>query len=173
MVLCFKTKKNVKTFDRQKFKRKSTDASKLLTLAKGCPERDGLVVYQARVLFNSINNVFRLFEGNCNKVSDDDDNQRNGKPVTNNAIVQSYNVIEVYPNPNTGKAIVNLKDAGITSMRLKMYDVNGRVVFEDNITDTTDKNYELNTDVKSGIYFVEVIDTNTDTYYKQKLVIQK
>ncbi len=72
-----------------------------------------------------------------------------------------------------GKAIVNLRDAGITSMRLKMYDVNGRVVFEDNITDTTDKNYELNTDVKSGIYFVEVIDTNTDTYYKQKLVIQK
>ena len=58
-------------------------------------------------------------------------------------------------------------------MRLKMYDVNGRVVFEDNVTNTTDKNYELNVDVKSGIYFVEVIDTNTDTYYKQKLVIQK
>ena len=28
-------------------------------------------------------------------------------------------------------------------------------------------------DVKSGMYFVEIIDTNTETYYKQKLIIQK
>ena len=58
-------------------------------------------------------------------------------------------------------------------MQLKVYDVNGRVVFEDKVSDDTTKNYELNMDVKSGMYFVEIVDTNTDTYYKQKLMIQK
>jgi hypothetical protein len=49
----------------------------------------------------------------------------------------------------------------------------GSIVFEDKVADVTNKNYELNLEVKSGIYFVEVIDTATNTYYKQKLVIQK
>ena len=53
----------------------------------------------------------------------------------------------VYPNPSSGKLFFT--------------------------ADTTGKNYELNVDVKSGMYFVEIIDTNTDTYYKQKLMIQK
>lgn len=87
--------------------------------------------------------------------------------------LKKKNTIDVYPNPNTGMAIINLKDAGITSMTLKVYDVYGRVVFEDKVTDVSDKNYELNVDIKSGIYFVEVIDINTEIYYKQKLVIQK
>ena len=149
----------------------STDASRLLALAKGCPERDGLVVYQARVLHNSINNRYQLFQSNCTTASSA--RLGNTKADVNNPIVPEYNTIDVYPNPNTGNAIINLKDAGITSMTLKIYDVNGRVVFEDKVTDVSDKNYELTIDVKSGIYFVEVIDTNTETYYKQKLVIQK
>ena len=45
-------------------------------------------------------------------------------------------------------------DAGISSMVLKVYDVNGRIVFEDKVSDATNKNYELNIDVKSGMYFV-------------------
>jgi len=57
-------------------------------------------------------------------------------------------------------------------MQVKVYDVNGRVVYEDKVSDASDT-YQLNLDVKSGIYFVEVIDSNTETIYKQKLVIQK
>ncbi len=57
--------------------------------------------------------------------------------------------------------------------KLKVYDVNGKIVFEDKVEEATDVDYELNLDVKSGIYFIEVLDLNTDTYYKQKLIVQK
>jgi hypothetical protein len=80
---------------------------------------------------------------------------------------------EACSNPNTGNSIINLIDAGITNMQLKVYDVNGRVVFEDKAEDSTNKNYELNVDLRSGMYFVEVVDRATNIHYKQKLVIQQ
>ena len=79
----------------------------------------------------------------------------------------------IYPNPNTGNTTINLMEAGIITMQLKIYDVNGRVVFEDTVKDMAGKNYELNVELKSGMYFVEVVDLTTDAHYKQKLVIQQ
>ncbi len=79
----------------------------------------------------------------------------------------------IYPNPNTGNATINLTEAGIITMQLKVYDVNGRVVFEDTAEDMAGKNYDLKVELKSGMYFVEVVDLTTDAHYKQKLVIQQ
>lgn len=46
-------------------------------------------------------------------------------------------------------------------------------MFEDTVEDMAGKNYELNVELKSGMYFVEVVDRTTDAHYKQKLVIQQ
>ena len=81
--------------------------------------------------------MFRLFEGNCNKVGDDDDNQRKGSQIVNNLIVVSKS-IEVYPNPSNHTFNINLMEASIEQASLKVYDVNGRWVLEK----------ELNTDEK-------------------------
>jgi hypothetical protein len=148
-----------------------SDDDALLNLSNGCPDRDGLAVYQARVLYNSIHEYYTYFEDNCavasgNRLGNNDTHQ----PST---AISYDNLISIYPNPNTGNAIINLTDAGIVNMQLKVYDVNGRVVFEDKAEDTTNKNYELNVDLRSGMYFVEVVDIATNTHYKQKLVIQK
>ena len=64
-------------------------------------------------------------------------------------------------------------EAGIITMQLKVYDVNGRLVFEDKVEDMAGKNYDLKVELKSGMYFVEVVDLTTDVHYKQKLVIQQ
>ena len=136
-----------------------------------CPERDGLAVYQARILYNSINNIFTVFEGNCAKVS----TARIGHTEEINDVTFEPNnyVIDIYPNPNNGKAIINMMEAGITKATLKVYDVNGRVVYEDVIQNINGKNYELNLNTISGIYFVEVKDTENEQVYKQKLIINK
>lgn len=149
-----------------------TDKLDLFNLANGCPDRDGSVVYQARVLYNSMNNIYRHFEDSCGTVAS---NNRMGSAneINDPTITELYNVLQIFPNPNSGKSLINFTDANITNMQLKVYDVNGRVVFEDKVNDVTDKFYELNLDVKNGIYFVEVFDTNTEVRFKQKLVIQK
>jgi hypothetical protein len=148
-----------------------SDDAALLTLSNGCPDRDGLAVYQARVLYNSIHQHYTHFEDNCTmpsgaRMGNSEDHQSTSAP--------SYdNLISIYPNPNTGNATINLIDAGIMTMQLKVYDVNGRLVFEDRVEDMAGKNYELNVELKSGMYFVEVVDITTDAHYKQKLVIQQ
>ena len=78
-----------------------------------------------------------------------------------------------FKRKSTGNATINLIDAGIITMQLNVYDVNGRLVFEDKVEDMAGKNYDLKVELKSGMYFIEVVDLTTDAHYKQKLVIQQ
>ena len=148
-----------------------SDKNALLIMANGCPDRDGSLVYQARVLYNIINNSSEHYEDSCG-TANTNSRMANINPSTLEK-ENEYNILQIYPNPNNGKCLINFYDANIASMQLKIYDVNGRVIYEDNVNDVTNKIYELNLDVKNGIYFIEVVDLNTDTQYKQKLIIQK
>lgn len=148
-----------------------SDKNALLVMANGCPDRDGAVVYQARVLYNIINNSSKHFEDSCDVTNSSSRMSNNNSTTIEKE--NEYNVLQIYPNPNNGKCLINFYDANITSMQLKVYDVNGRVIYEENVSDVTDKIYALNLDVKNGIYFIEVIDLNTEARYKQKLIIQK
>jgi hypothetical protein len=157
--------------------RSGAGSIQLLLLAKGCPERDGLVVYQARVLYNSINDVFNLFQNNCATLDNDDDeqdgdNNRKARPVVNNPITP-YNTINVYPNPSTNTFNINLAEAGIEQASLKIYDVNGRIVLEKEVNTTEKPIVELKLNNTEGIYLLILTDVNTNVLYKQKLVLQK
>ena len=147
-----------------------TDKINLFNLANGCPDRDGAVVYQARVLYNAINKIYRHFEDSCGTTINNSRMAFNN--VSDESTTELYNSLQIFPNPNNGKSLINFSDANITNMILKVYDVNGRVIYEDKVNDVTDKFYELNLSVKSGIYFVEIYDESTDVRYKQKLVIE-
>jgi hypothetical protein len=148
-----------------------TDKASLFNLANGCPDRDGAVVYQARVLYNSINNIYHHFEDSC--ITSAANNNRIASNINADAFVtEVYNSLQIYPNPNNGRSLINFRESNITNMQLKVYDVNGRVIYEDKVNDVTDKFYELNLSVKSGIYFVEIYDEITEVRYKQKLVIE-
>jgi hypothetical protein len=145
------------------------DEADLLALCNGCPNSDGTCVYQARVLYNSMHDVFIDFEDVC-PISSARSQQIDVEEKTS---VEMTNAIQIYPNPNTGKAIINLQETDISAMQIKIYDVNGKIVFEDKVEDATNKNYEFSIDEKSGIYFIEILDLKTETHYKQKLIIQK
>jgi hypothetical protein len=148
-----------------------SDKNALLLMANGCPDRDGAFVYQARVLYNIINNSSEHYDDSCG-TANTNSRMANINPSTIEK-ENEYNVLQIYPNPNNGKCLINFYDANISSMQLKVYDVNGRVIYEENANDVTNKIYELNLDVKNGVYFIEVIDLNTEVRYKQKLIIQK
>lgn len=67
--------------------------------------------------------------------------------------------ISIYPNPSEG----NFNIEGVDSALIKMYDLNGRLVYQ-----TTDMNFSYN---KSGVYIVVIESGNTQT--KIKVVVNK
>ncbi|MCY7293065.1 MAG: T9SS type A sorting domain-containing protein [Ferruginibacter sp.] len=149
----------------------STDANSLLTLANGCPERDGLAVYQARVLYNSINEVYNLFDDNCTTGSSARAMQIDNDAV--NSPIEISNSIEVYPNPSTNTFNINLKEANIEQATINVFDVNGKLVYHQNVTAIDKSIIEIDLNSKEGIYFLVLTDTVNDVLYKQKLIYQK
>jgi hypothetical protein len=145
----------------------AADDSTLLALAKGCPTRDGIVVYQARVLYNSLYDQATIFNNICDTVTT---GGKAGHPsdLVNQPISPNF---MVYPNPNNGNVYVSVDHLNLTSYDIKVYDVTGKMLLNKHYTDAGVK--ELNLDFESGIYLVEVADSEGKTNYKQKIVIQR
>jgi hypothetical protein len=55
--------------------------------------------------------------------------------------------------------------------RSKIYDVNGRIVYEQELKDKANQLYDLQVELNNGIYLIEVSDVNSNMHYKQKIVI--
>ena len=146
------------------------DHEQLLTLANGCPDRDGASVYQVRVLYNTLHQTFRNFEDSCGSIAN---NSRKATGTLSDQALNGNRVLEIYPNPNNGYCMINLKDAGINTMHLKVYDVHGKIVYEDNNNSLSEKLYELQLDVCNGIYLLDIIDLTNQVRYKQKIVVNR
>jgi hypothetical protein len=149
----------------------NVDNAALLSLAGGCPDRDGAAVYQARVLYNSLYKTFRHFEDSCSA-----NGSNNRKTKDNDAGSAQKNLqmgIEVYPNPTEGTCLINLGDLSSGSIILKVYDINGKLVYEEPAHPVNSKVYELHLELCNGMYLLEVTDTSTELHYKQKLVINR
>jgi hypothetical protein len=97
--------------------------------------------------------------------------------VKNNAITKSN--IEIFPNPFSEKAIVQINFENISSadkMHLKIYDITGKIVLSENEMDLSYINDhlakgEINAvGLNPGIYFLQL--NFEDGVYRQKFIIQ-
>ena len=79
--------------------------------------------------------------------------------------------VSIYPNPNNGQFIVNISETKLSNALLKIYDVNGRIVYEQELKDKANQLYDLQVELNNGIYLIEVSDVNSNMHYKQKIVI--
>ncbi|WCO00742.1 T9SS type A sorting domain-containing protein [Psychroserpens ponticola] len=78
-----------------------------------------------------------------------------------------FNSFSMYPNP--AKDVLNIKLNNITKATLSIYDIQGKLVLEQSISET--QNLELNvSDLHSGLYFVK-LNTATKEMVK-KLIIE-
>jgi hypothetical protein len=149
----------------------TTDSSNLWILANACPFIDGAIVYQARALYNAINSPGIIFRDNCKKI-----NAANRLANTSNA--NSTNTIDgfdayVYPNPNSGKEVfVNTLGLNEGTVVIKLMDLEGRTVVENNCSVSNGVcNFKIN-DIKNGVYFVHITNTSTGEHIVKKIVIQ-
>lgn len=65
----------------------------------------------------------------------------------------SAEVLNVHPNPSNGNFTVLLNDLYVTNFTLKVFDINGRVVYQN---ETINQTYlKVNTPMQKGVYFVK------------------
>ncbi len=129
----------------------SADSSVLLNLCNQCPYTDGGIVYQARALYNIMNNSYSNFNDNCmlsvgsrlfdNVVKDE---------VDVNVIIKT----KLYPNPSNGEFTVeiNQKTEGIIE-EISIYDLGGKLL--NSITENG-PSIKVNTKLLKGSYLVKV-----------------
>lgn len=143
----------------------SGDSIAIVNMANACPFTDGDVVYQARVLYNSIYRTNIYFEDNCPEVSERNFNQ------VKNTTTSAFDVL-LYPNPNTGDFSLVPFISDIKELNIRVIDVNGRIVYEKTI-DSGDRIFNFNLDSPNGIYMVVVSNPVTNENIVKRIVIQK
>ncbi len=78
----------------------------------------------------------------------------------------------VFPNPSKGEMTVTLNTPEATSASLKVLDVNGRLVFSQQLSGF-DGNFQQDLDLGEmtpGIYFLQVV--TSDEQFARKLIVE-
>lgn len=143
----------------------SGDSIAIVNMANACPFTDGDVVYQARVLYNSIYSTNIYFEDNCPEVTERSFDQIKDKTTS------SFDVL-LYPNPNTGDFSLVPFSSDITELNITVMDVNGKIIFTKTIN-SGDRLFNLSLDSPNGIYMMFVNNPHTNESIVKRIVIQK
>lgn len=142
----------------------------LLQLANACPDKDGLVVFQARAMYNALHSTYYQFEDNCEEVkASRTSQQEDNSPLFTESLV--LNTLAVYPNPNQGSFSLYIDDANVEQLHIKIYDVNGRLVFEEMNKPLQNQSLNINSQLTTGVYMLHAFDAQNQSEYKQKLII--
>lgn len=139
------------------------DSTDLYTLANGCPDVDGVAVYQARALYNSVYNQYRAFEDNCPSQSP--------RSLAEEPTVAVVNCL-VYPNPSKGELFVSLSDTDLKEAMLEVTDITGKRMLLQPIV-LENGTGKLNLDLDNGVYLVNITVPGLDKAYVRKIVISK
>ncbi len=141
-----------------------SDSSALAALAYRCPGRDGVIVYQARALYNSMLNTYIAFEDNCPE-------RKMSAATQENKAFPAVETYFVYPNPSKDQIFIAVSDKEIKSALTEITDITGKLVY------TSEINFEnltgrLNLNLENGVYLIRIIDADNKATV-QKIVINK
>lgn len=145
----------------------SSDSLNLFQLAEKCPFTEGQVIYQARALYNIINDTSITFEDVCESGV-----QRISKTIENDK-VESENNLTIFPNPSTGEINIIFINKELDFLEIKVQDLNGKIVYENKKLTSENGLSKLLLDVENGIYIVQIKNPINHGYYIEKVLIQK
>jgi hypothetical protein len=132
----------------------------VLTLANKCPLNNGLVVYAARNLYNSMFGTIRKFTNNCNGSS--------ARGIQQPSIVQNIktNKLLLFPNPATNTVNISY----IKMKHIEVIDMLGRKVLDKELFNANKTQLDL-TKLKKGLHIVRVTNTKNEVTV-DKLIIE-
>ena len=141
------------------------DSSDIFTLAYGCPQTDGKVVFAARNLFCNLSHQYFNFPNTCSS---------NNMRLVKKNIVKTKSIktdeILVYPNPSKGNVNIKLPVNG--RWQITATDITGRVVWQQACDGCNGiiKHEFKNT---KGLYFIKIININTGQECINKVLLQE
>jgi hypothetical protein len=163
------------------------DSLSLIILASQCPFSDGPAIHKARALYNmmyyanlSFNDEGCVPEGYALRVAaPSQDSIVPQVSKTEIALLENHEnkqslkfpgfTFSFYPNPNNGE--VNISTYSRSQyMQCSVCDVMGRIVYSEKLQLMSGRPHTLNLDLKTGIYYVNLIDEK-NTKYVKKIVV--
>lgn len=148
----------------------STVMADLIVLANSCPMQMGIGVYQARVLLNSIYDVYFHYESDCGDTNNVAYRKIRQNPEQRNGITP--NNFTVYPNPSSGVIYFTASNMGVESYKVTVHDISGKVIFMKEYSGSETVN-SIDLNLSNGVYLMQLTDKSNGEVYKQKFVIQK
>ena len=80
--------------------------------------------------------------------------------------------VSVEPNPSNGIFTIHLIGFDINSVSIRVLDPMGKTIKKLNYIEEKDVPIAINESLLNGIYFLEITDSNNNTY-QSKIIIQK
>jgi hypothetical protein len=143
----------------------SSDIETLDAIANLCIHKGGKSVAYARALLGAIYNHPFTYDDDC---MTGEGNQRLNKE--NNKQDAKNNIVNVYPNPNTGSFMISYQVKDKSDAEIIVEDISGRLIYHTKLdTQTNSMNLALNS-VVNGIYFVKLMK-GKETISVNKVVI--
>jgi hypothetical protein len=147
----------------------SGDSLNLIALANLCPYTDGMVVFQARVLYNKIYHDYFKYIDNCGG------NNQQARALHHDGVinqVQSAGQSLIYPNPNDGGFTVKFRSQNEKeSVEICIFDLVGRQVVKENRTIVNGEEFNYG-NLTNGTYMLRLKFEN-GTVDIHKLIINK
>jgi hypothetical protein len=144
------------------------DSLSLITLASGCPQTDGLIIYQVRALYNTIFRMNLVFEDHCslayNYARPAEEEKEPNSPLKQ--------IFLLYPNPNSGSMFVSFSDPSVKEYIARIIDVRGKFILEKHIY-AEGGVAQLDIALDNGMYFVSLMLPGEKNGSQQKIIISK
>lgn len=98
---------------------------------------------------------------------------KSGGSVGVSNIAESAPSVKLYPNPTTGKLILDVKQEQATKLNIQVLDISGRTIkATESLPNNASFNHQMDfTTLPSGTYFV-ILSTNEDIVFTSKVVKQ-
>lgn len=102
----------------------------------------------------------------------DFDDELSCQGLTPRQSIESDHSINVYPNPSSGMYTLELSDAASTITKVKVYNLNGMLVFSETMNSReSNQNVDIS-DNQSGVYYLEVVQSDGTAYYEKLILIK-
>jgi Secretion system C-terminal sorting domain len=141
-----------------------TDMETFKNMALGCPMQNGLIVFNARTMYNMLNPAqFTMYANNCAGVSNKKEDYTEEMQLNTNGYV-------VYPNPTNNGFFISQGSKLNADLKVELLDITGKKVFSQECI-YTGKDCYFNASISSGIYIVRILNKNTNEVSNIKLQI--
>ena len=141
----------------------------LQSIANQCPALGGTVVYNARNLYNLLNNSTELFEETCETIVSGRGIQKLQPFVVN---TPSNELVKLFPNPAKASTNIYIRGNNSYGKTIVVYDVYGKII-KTILLPMNQQFVQLSTkELNGGVYMVTIIDNNSRETITQKLIVE-